>query len=212
MRTDDSLQENSVRSVNSAHSVRSARSVHSVTRDTLPETLTAWRTSLFKFTRALKFDCGMDGAPMAEVRQLVEEWYGCAKPVIGTVPFFEVWSEFATAWDRARHPAFQDPLQAALAKVRGEAGVPPLPEVAGYDDPLVALAYRLLFWLALSNRDHFFISCRALGECLGVDHVRAWRLLRMFEVDGVIECLKRGRMPKASRYLWIGIVLRAAQR
>lgn len=166
---------------------------------------------MFRFVRALKFDCGCDGAPMAEVRPHVEEWYEAAKPLLGGVPFSDVWCEVSTSWDRARHPAFQDPLGAALAKVREEAGVPPLPLAAGYDEPVVALAYRLLFWLALSNGDRFFISCRALGECLGVDHVRAWRVLRMFEVDGVIECRKRGRTPKASRYRWNGMVTPAAR-
>jgi len=34
-----------------------------------------WKVSLFKFTRALKFDCGLDGSDMAQIRPHVEHWH-----------------------------------------------------------------------------------------------------------------------------------------
>ncbi len=160
-----------------------------------------WKTSLFKFTRALKFDCALNGSPMAEIRPHVERWYSEASPVLGDVPFSDVWGEVVTSWERAKRPAFQDPLDAAVATAREQGDVPPLPERKGYDEPVVALAYRLLFWLALDG-GLFFISCRALATRLGIEHTRAWRILKMFEADGVIVCLKRGKRPKASRYRW----------
>ena len=195
----------SVLSVNSVSSVCSVHSVHSVVRDTLPVSLDGWKVSLFKFTRALKFDCQLDGVAMAEIRPYVEQWHKEAGPVIGDVPFSEVWGEVVASWECAKRPAFNDPLAAALAKVHEEDGMPPVPDCVGYDEPVVAFAYRFLFWLALGQERMFFISCRALGERLDVDHTRAWRILKMFEADAVIVCLKRGRMPKASRYRWNGM-------
>jgi hypothetical protein len=194
---------NSVCSVDSVRSVHSVHSVHSVVRDTLPESAEGWRASLFRFTRALKHDLGMNGANMTEVRPHVEQWYSEASGIIGDTPFSDVWSEVITGWNRARLPAYYDPLGAALATAQQQGDVPPLPARAGYEEPAVALAYRLLFWLALEDRN-FFISCRALAERLGVDHTKAWRILRVFEADGVIACLKRGKRPKASRYRWTG--------
>jgi hypothetical protein len=164
-----------------------------------------WKVSLFKFTRALKFDCRLDGSDMAQIRPYVERWHKEAGTVIGDMPFSEVWGEVVTSWERAKRPAFSDPLDAAVAKAREEGEMPPVPQCAGYDEPVVAFAYRLLFWLALVQDCLFFVSCRALGERLEVDHTRAWRILKMFEADGVIVCLKRGRMPKASRYRWNGM-------
>jgi hypothetical protein len=140
---------------------------------------------------------------MADIRPHVEQWHREAGPILGDVPFSEVWSAVVTSWECARQSAFSDPLAVALAKAREE-GAPPVPDRAGYDEPVVTLAYRLLFWLALGQERLFFVSCRALGERLEVDHTRAWRILKMFEADGVIVCLKRGRMPKASRYRWTG--------
>ena len=193
----------SVSSVSSVDSASSVLSVHSVARDTIPASLDGWRASLFKFTRALKFDLGLDGADMAELRPHVELWHREASAVLADLPFSEVWGEVLTGWSRARRPAFHDPVGAALATAREQGDVPPLPGLAGYDEPVVALAYRLLFWLAL-DEPRFFISCRALAERLGTEHTRAWRILRMFEADGVIVCLKRGKRPRASRYRWNG--------
>ena len=150
-----------------------------------------WRGSVFTFTRGLKFDCGMEGTPMAEVRPHVEEWYEAAKPVIGDLPFSEVWCEVVAAWDRAKRPAFQAPLTKALAKAREEDGVPPVPSTAGYDDPVVVIAYRLLFWLALSQDERFFISCRALGESPGSTRPGGVAVAAMFRGR------RRGRMPEA---------------
>ena len=162
-----------------------------------------WRPCLFRFTRALKFDCGLDGADMATIRPHVEQWHQQAGAVIGDVPFSEVWGDVVTSWERAKRPVFNDPLADALARAREDDRVPPVPECAGYDEAVVALAYRLLFWLALES-NLFFISCRALADRLEIDHTRAWRILRMFEADGIIVCLKRGKRPKASRYRWNG--------
>jgi len=195
----------SIASATSILSVSSAASVHSVLRDTLPATADGWRVNLFRFTRALKFDCHLDGTNMATIRPHVEQWYTAAAAVLGDVPFSEVWGAVVTSWERARRPAFFDPLADALASAREHVHVPPLPVWPGYDEPVVALAYRLLFWLAQGD-GRFFVSCRALGERLEIDHTRAWRILRMFEADGVIECLKRGKRPKASRYWWNGTV------
>ena len=198
----------SVNSVYSVDSVSSARSVHSVVGDTIPPGLEGWKTSLFKFTRALKFDCGLAGADMADIRPHVEHWYREAVGVLEGVAFSDVWGEVVTSWERARHSAYSDPLGVALATARQQADLPPVPDLVGYDEQDVALAYRLLFWLTLNDHS-FFVSCRALAERLEVDHTKAWRILRMFEADGIIVCLKRGRTPKASRYRWNGSVTRS---
>jgi hypothetical protein len=179
-------------------------SVHSVAQATLPESADDWRACLFKFTRALKFDCRLELAGVAQVRRHVEHWYGEAAAAIPGVTFADVWGEVVTSWDKARHSAFGDPLSIALAKAQANPNVPPVPTLVGYDEPVVALAYQFLFWLAQSDDQRFFVSCRALGERLGIDHKKAWRLLRMFEADGEIVCLKRGKQPKASRYRWTG--------
>jgi hypothetical protein len=164
-----------------------------------------WRASLFKFTRALKYDCGIEGTDMAAIRPHVEEWHAEASAVLVGVPFSEVWGEVITSWERAKHSAFADPLTAALEEAQARGDTPNLPDLVGYDEADVALAYRLVFWLTMNDR-RFFVSCRALGERLGIDHTKAWRILRMFEADGIIACLKRGKRPKASRYEWTGTV------
>jgi len=201
----------SVRSANSVSSASSTRSVHSVysveyvIQNTLPTSSDDWKASLFKFTRALKIDCGMWGGHGTKIRPHVEQWYKEAGPVLGDVPFSDVLGEVLTSWDRAKHPVFRDVLNDALETARQQGTVPAVPGLAGYDEADVALAYRLLFWLTQDNRD-FFISCRALGERLEIDHTKAWRILRMFEADGIIMCVKRGKRPKASRYRWYGNV------
>lgn len=196
---------NSVHSASSARSIHSVYSVHSVVRATLPESMDGWKSSLFKFTRALKFDCGIDGMDMGAIRPHVEQWHAEASAVLVGVPFSEIWGEVLTSWERAKHSAFSDPLTVALEKAQAHGRSPEVPDLIGYEEEDVALAYRLVFWLTLDN-PRFFISCRALGERLGIDHTKAWRILRMLEADGIITCLKRGKRPKASRYEWTGTV------
>jgi len=197
------------RSVYSTHSVNSARSVYSVPcaiNNTMPTRSDEWKTCLFKFIRALKFDCNLGGADMPMIRPHVEQWHGQAKLVIDDIQFADVWGEVVTSWERAKYPAFADLLTEALETAKQKGPAPTVPKHVGYDEPDVELAYRLLFWLTFYEKD-FFISCRALGARLGIDHKKAWRILRMFEADGVIVCRKRGRRPKASRYEWVGKVM-----
>jgi hypothetical protein len=140
-RTEDHQESvSSVTFVSSACSVHSVHSVHSVVQETLPVSMEGWRASLFKFTRGLKFDCGMEGTDMAGIRPHVELWYREASAVLVDVPFSDVWAEVVTSWERARHRAFSDPLGLALETARRQGEVPPVPDLVGYDETDVALA------------------------------------------------------------------------
>ena len=59
----------------------------------------------------------------------------------------------------------------------------------------------MLCWeLSRLTGGHFFLSCHDAAPRFKVTPMQVWRLLRMLERDGVVECVERGKSGRASRY------------
>ncbi len=66
---------------------------------------------------------GLADAPVAELKQYVQEWHRRALPYIHTKPFEESWFDFAESWDKVKYPKGKEPIAMLFAKAV-EAEVP----------------------------------------------------------------------------------------
>jgi hypothetical protein len=180
-------------------------SVSQAIKETLPKTSGSRNKAIFRFARALKFECGMAGKTLNELRPLVKQWHEQALPFITTKPFADTWFDFKNGWEKARCPLSGSPVKEALARAIAEP--PPMPEL-GFDDDASIRIYGLVYWLAKLNQGNFFLSCHDIMKIMGIDHVTAWRRLKLFTAEGLIEIVSVG-IPnvKATRYRWTGGML-----
>jgi hypothetical protein len=152
--------------------------------------------------RGLKFNASLINADTDTLRGIVRRWHNQAVPIIATKDFDSSWSDFIHAFECAKHPLGLDLVDAAALRVDPNE----LPEVAeNYD----GLATRRLIGLchalaSLGGGWRFFLSVHDAAPRLDITPMQVWRLLRMLERDGVLECLERGNERRATRYRWIG--------
>jgi hypothetical protein len=148
----------------------------------------------------------MPDARAPELRVIVQEWHSRALPVIRTKDFATTWVDFVVAWERIRVPESDgDIITAIMAKARAmrtpEAGLV-------YDtEPmrlLVALCAALQEYHGSSS---WPLSCRVAGECIGVSHMTAARMLKTLCFDGAIEMTRAAgskHSETAAEYRYLG--------
>ena len=157
---------------------------------------------ILRLARGLRFNLGMAGRSLTELKPIVRQWHTRALPFIGTKDFDTSWSEFCNAWKNARCPlgdvaelAWQESLTA-----------PPPTVASGYDSEPVR---QLVCWCAalarMSRRGNFFLSTHTAARKLGVEPMQVYRWFKMLEDDKVIIMTNKGiRNVKAARYRWLG--------
>jgi hypothetical protein len=154
---------------------------------------------VFDLARGLKYECGLAGNEPADLKPIVRQWFGMAKPYIETQEFDETWSDFVHAWPRANNPLSDSALEDAWDMV-----------LAG-DFPFIAQEYDSqqvqqlvgLCWHLKDSVNQFYLSTHTAGELLGVKPMQTLRWLRMLQADGIIELVIKGDRRKASTYRWI---------
>jgi primase-polymerase (primpol)-like protein len=78
--------------------------IDTIIRRTLPLKLGQRNECIFNLARGLKFNGGLIGSPMKNLKPLVRQWHTLALPVIGTKPFDDSWADFLRAWQKANIP------------------------------------------------------------------------------------------------------------
>jgi hypothetical protein len=174
----------------------------SIIRMTLPTKSGQRNDCVMKLARGLKFNAGTKDIDPASLRKVVERWHSLALPVITSKSFSETWRDFIHAFDTARFPLGLNLVDMAAGKVDPL----DLPEsAAAYDDEPTRKLIGLCWALAsISGGEKFFLSSHVAAPRIGISQMQTWRLLRMLEVDGVINCMDRGNAHRAGRYKWIG--------
>lgn len=164
-----------------------------------------------------------------ELKPVVEDWHNKSREAAEQQGFQfnsfsrESWKDFAFGWPLVEVPhgfSIEAVIERTVAYQIPAGGPPPaivqnVVDFNSYDDdiPLVVL---LTFLWELNQRgeaDGFYLSCRKANEAveaaMGIPRLDAkwgWRRLDFLEVDGVIECVKRGEggtKGKSSEWRWI---------
>lgn len=185
-------------------------------RFTLPKHEGERNSRLLDFARGLKFNLKYEGKPIAELMPLVRRWHEAALPNIRSKNFDATSKDFLHAWDEALFPLGGDPVPIAFERARAK----PFPACAQrYQNPDTILLVGACAELQKLVRNRpFFLSCSQVAKALWGDplsqldwnqnRVRANRLLKTLERDGVIKCVKRGKKghagSPASRYRYQG--------
>ena len=181
------------------------QTIDELIRFTLPATEGERNGRILDFSRGLKFNLKYAGTPIDELKPLVQQWYQAARPYIRTKSFDATWRDFLHAWDEALFPLGIDLVPFAFERAHAK----PSPACArNYQNPdtqrLVGACAELQ--RLVGNRP-FFLSCSQVARALWGDapspqdwdqnRVRAGRLLKARERDGVLECVKRGKKGRA---------------
>jgi hypothetical protein len=177
----------------------------SIIEQTLPKKLGQRNAQIMCLARGLKFDAGLNGRPLAEVKPIVRRWHTQALPVIGTKPFDETWADFIRAWQCAAIPLAAVPVAEAYERARqDEANGSSSPCAEQYDSKAVRLLVGMCRHLASLRKDRvFFLSSHDVVKYIETSPVQAWRWLNMLCVEGMLEKLDPGDSRKAARYRWI---------
>ncbi|MEI6166974.1 MAG: hypothetical protein WCS52_07245 [bacterium] len=167
---------------------------------TLPTRLGKWDKSILDLARGLKFEAGMAGQSVDVLRPIVEEWHMKAIRILGDRRWAYTWYSFVYSWRHARVPLTGDPILVAMQNVVDDP--PSIP--AWIKDKNLRLIYVTLLRLSEQDGGRFFVSCRKLGEMLGMSHETARSRLKVLLAAGVIEKAKAHTPSRATRYLWRG--------
>ena len=119
---------------------------------------------------------------------------------MGTKSFDVSWTDFVHAYESAKIPPDDRILLQALESSRNN---PPV-EAKNYEDENVKLLLGVCYHLAKLNNGRFFLSSHKAGALIGIPQVTAFRILKSFCFDGVLEVGKLGNEYSANRYVWKG--------
>jgi hypothetical protein len=173
---------------------------------TLPEKLGERNSAIFRLARGVKYNCGMKGAPKAELKLIVRDWHQLALPVIGTPEFDQTWRDFLHAFSSARLP-----LEKLIDLVMRSINMERLPTIASsFESWSTKRLIGLCAGLAeLHPQKKFFLTCADIALRIpDFTAMSAWRTLRMLEVEDVIKNEDRGDERHAARFRWTGGIIR----
>jgi len=204
--TQQTQQEQQSQAMGGVGGVVEVRTVADAIEASLPKREGQRNHCVFRLARGLKAVPGLAGAELSALRPHVRAWWERALPVIGTKDWTETWADFVVAWPRVVYPLGEGPMAQAIA----QAIQSDVPEAARqYDRPETRLLVAFCRELQRATGDKpFFLGVRDAGKYVGVDQMTAYRWLRMFEADGVLEVVEKG-LPsstarKATMYRYLG--------
>jgi hypothetical protein len=169
---------------------------------TLPRGPGERNSRILDLCRGLKFNCGLAGRPLCEIKPFAEQWHRKGLATMKTQSVMETWQDVVHAWPRARTP-LGNILASAMLRARRH-----LPRQAdGYDLPEARLLLGLCYELSrLSPGAQFFLSSRSAALQLGIEveqHERVSRMLAMFVADGLLSVVRPGNARQATRFKWL---------
>lgn len=193
---------NTRNSGNHAASLVQIDSIETAIRLTLPSMPGERHRKIFEFARALKAMPEYANRSPEQLRRAVEKWHQSSVSLVsGEHDFFDTWSDFLYAWPRIRFPLGADPIRAITERARATtmpSGAP------AYKAKPICLLVCLCRELQRHSKDpHFYLTCRAAANAIGVDKDRVAKYMNMLCVDGVLEIVHRGHTGRASEYRYL---------
>ena len=179
------------------------RVIEAAISETLPTGPGQRHRAIFELVRRLKAIPDIANADAMDLLPIIREWHRLALPVIRTKAFEETLADFLDGWERVRFAYGESPIEIALARARE---APPPPEAEIFDDPRLKLLVALCAELQrLQGNAAFFLSCRAAGKAVEVDHMTVSRWLKVLAKAGIlqIEVQAERSTGRATRYRYI---------
>lgn len=176
-----------------------------IIRRTIPTAIGTRNAGTFRFARALKAIPALAAIPESKIgvlKPLVRQWFDMAGENIGTRDFAETWGDFVHGWTRVRLPEGSDALSQAMERAES---LPPPEWSADYAPKCRLLASLCRELQRTAGQEVFFLGIARAGQCVGVDKVTAWRWLKAFVADGILDCVEVGNQTRAraSRFRYI---------
>jgi hypothetical protein len=140
----------------------------------------------------------MPDAKRADLRRIVEKWHGLALAVVRTKDFSTTWTDFVTAWQNVKYPAGV----AFWAAVQASEDIALKGLAASYDADLRKLAKLCAALQAQSPGGTFFLGCRE-AEAIGISRMKACRLFRVLQFDGVLLLVTKGSKASGKSSEWL---------
>lgn len=157
---------------------------------------------LLSFCRALKSIPSVAEADAMTLKPHVSEWYRRGKSFMsGEHDEDENFAEFCYAWANVRFSVGNGPFATALERLE----TTPLPVIAEqFSSPSTKRLIHLCRELQRVSGDaSFHLSCRIAGEVIALEHMAAWRRLRLLADCGIIEMVQPGTKTRAARYRYL---------
>lgn len=177
-------------------------SLEGVISKTLPRFPGERNRRLLSFCRALKSIPSVAEADAMTLQPYVSEWYRRGKSFMsGQHDEDENFAEFCYAWARVRFAVGNGPFATALKRLE----TTPLPAIAEqFSSPSTKRLIHLCRELQRVSGDaSFHLSCRIAGEVIALEHMAAWRRLRMLVSCGILEIAQPGTKGRATRYRYL---------
>lgn len=168
--------------------------------ETQPNSPGQRNAKLFEYARRMKAQ--HPNATKTERRAMVREWHSKALPNIRTQEIAVSFEDFERAWLQFKQVHGAE-LESALRRTEQ-----PPESVKSLDyGPAATRMVEIMFRLHLHQQhrhagDPIIMGVRKAGELLGVDKSDAHKILKCLQRDGVLELVKKGEMPRASRWRW----------
>ena len=142
---------------------------------------------------------------MKDLKSFVGRWYELSKDKLidedgCPMTFGQVWAQVVEVWDKVKYPK-RNALE--LAKIRAGKARYKIPELDWCDDEKVLYLARVCYELSQPD-GFFFISGYEAGDILGKDQKIGRAVLKMFQSEDVIRCVKIGDRHNASEYHYVG--------
>jgi len=142
---------------------------------------------------------------LIELKPFAKQWYELLKDQLlddtgCCITFAQAWSQIVEVWGKVKHSK-GDALDAA--KTRAKKATYKILELSWCDDEHIQYLARVCYELSKPDGT-FFLSGYGAGEILGKDQKIGRAVLKMFELEKLIECTKVGNRYKASEYRYIG--------
>ncbi len=213
--TEQTEQPEQTKQTEQTEAIEWGEEVEDVIQHTRPKEFGTRNRRVFELARGLKSLPQYAGVDPRDLRGIVREWHKRALPNIRTKEFEETWFDFLHAWPRVQYPVGKEPIMERLQRaMEGER-----PQIAVTQYPgneklqiLVSLCRELQ---RAAGEKPFYLSTRAAGRLLGVDHMKADRWFNLLVWDGILQVVEKGGTAKgprqATRYRYTADLPDAAQ-
>jgi hypothetical protein len=147
----------------------------------------------------------MKNATFEQIKPFAKQWHDLSNDMLidlegCNMTFGQVWAQIVEVWGKVKY-AKGDALKDA--KIRAEQAKYKIPELDWCEDENMHKLAKVCYELSLPD-GYFFLSGTDAGKILGKTQKMGRSALKMFQIDGIIELVKKGHSGVASDYKYIG--------